>query len=89
VTHDFEMAFERSDRLLIMDDGRKVCEGSVSQVLPLLLKTGGVSTLPAILQLTDLLRKRGLRVPLSWDVEEFCRWLGIHPSQEVSQKNLP
>jgi energy-coupling factor transport system ATP-binding protein len=77
VTHDFEMAFERSDRLLIMDDGRKVHEGSVSRVLPLLLEAGNASTLPEILQLTGLLRQRGLPVPLTWDVEEFCRWLGL------------
>jgi energy-coupling factor transport system ATP-binding protein len=77
VTHDFEMAFERSDRLLIMDGGRKVHEGSVSRVLPLLLEAGNASTLPEILQLTGLLRQRGLPVPLTWDAEEFCRWLGL------------
>jgi energy-coupling factor transport system ATP-binding protein len=67
VTHDFEMAFEHSDRLLVMDGGMKICEGSVSDVLPVLSETLGVSTLPEILQITTLLRRRGIGVPLTWD----------------------
>jgi ABC-type glutathione transport system ATPase component len=80
VAHDFEMAFQRSDRLLIMDDGRKTQEGSVRCALPLLLEAENASTLPEILQLTSLLRKRGLRVPLTWDIGELCRWLGLCPA---------
>ena len=71
VTHDFEMAFEHSDRLLVIDDGMKICEGSVHDVLPVLSETLGVSTLPEILQVTTLLRRRGTDVPLTWNLEEL------------------
>jgi energy-coupling factor transport system ATP-binding protein len=70
VTHDFEMAFEYSDRLLVMDEGAKICEESVRQALPVLLETGA-SMLPKILRITSLLRERGASVPLTWDVNEL------------------
>jgi energy-coupling factor transport system ATP-binding protein len=71
VTHDFEMAFEHSDRLLIMSEGTKVCEGGVREVLPVLSEAMSASMLPEILQVTDFLRKRGVAVPLTWDVDEL------------------
>jgi energy-coupling factor transport system ATP-binding protein len=74
VTHDFEMAFERSDRLIVMTDGVKLCEGPVREVLPVLLREQR-AFMPEILQLSDALRKNGLGVPLTWDAEELCRAL--------------
>jgi energy-coupling factor transporter ATP-binding protein EcfA2 len=71
VTHDFEMAFEHSDRLLVMDDGRKVCEGSVEDVLPAMLQAGPRFLLPDLVQVTALLRARGFDTPLTWRAEEI------------------
>jgi energy-coupling factor transport system ATP-binding protein len=77
VTHDFEMAFEYSDRLLVMDEGAKICEGSVKDVLPVLAETADISTLPEILQLTALLRRHNVHVPLTWDFEFFVSFFAL------------
>jgi len=69
VTHDFEMAFEKSDHFLVMDNGRKIYEGSIDEVLPVLLEMEPFM-LPEEVRLSASLRKRGLDFPLSWKVEE-------------------
>jgi energy-coupling factor transport system ATP-binding protein len=74
VTHDFEMAFEHSDRLIVMADGVKLCEGAVGEVLPVLLAEQR-AFMPEILQVSDILRGRGFDVPLTWDVDTLCRAL--------------
>ncbi|MCL2009222.1 MAG: energy-coupling factor transporter ATPase [Synergistaceae bacterium] len=70
VTHDFEMAFEQSDHLIVMDKGRKVCEGGVGGVLPALLETEALM-LPEVVRVSALLRSRGFNVPLTWRAEEI------------------
>jgi len=69
VTHDLEMAFEKSDRLVALDNGRKVCEGGVDDVLPELLEMDAIM-LPEVVRVSALLRSRGLDVPLTWRAEE-------------------
>jgi energy-coupling factor transport system ATP-binding protein len=71
VTHDFEMAFEYSDRLIVMRDGLKASEGEVCEVLPALLELQR-AFMPNILQLSALLRENGADVPLTWDAETLC-----------------
>jgi len=70
VTHDFDMAFEHCGHLLVMDNGRLVCEGSVEDVLPVLLEME-VIMLPEIVRVSALLRARGLNVPLTWKAEDI------------------
>jgi energy-coupling factor transport system ATP-binding protein len=74
VTHDFEMAFENSDRLIVMADGVKLCEGTVPQALPVLLERQR-PFMPEILQVSAALRENGADVPLTWDVDTLCRAL--------------
>ncbi|MDR2175756.1 MAG: ATP-binding cassette domain-containing protein [Synergistaceae bacterium] len=80
VTHDFEMAFEHSDRLIVMSDGSKLCEGPVREVLPVLLREQR-AFMPEILQVSDILREKGLDVPLTWDVDTLCRALFPTPQE--------
>jgi energy-coupling factor transporter ATP-binding protein EcfA2 len=70
VTHDLEMAFEQSDHMIVMDNGRIVCEGGVDDVLPTLLEMKAVM-LPELTRVSALLRSRGFNVPLAWRVENF------------------
>lgn len=76
VTHDFEMAFERSDRIFVMDGGRGLFEGSVTGALPALLERES-ALLPEVLQLCDSLRREGLSVPLTWDADELLESLRV------------
>ena len=78
VTHDFEMAFGRSDRIFIMDGRRGLFEGSVTGALPALLARESEKTLlPEVLRLCDSLRREGLNVPLTWDAGELLESLGV------------
>jgi energy-coupling factor transport system ATP-binding protein len=70
VTHDLEMAFEQSDYLVVMDEGRKVCEGGADEVLPELLETGAL-LLPEVVRVSALLRSRGFDAPLTWRAADF------------------
>ena len=72
VTHDFEMAFEQSDHLIVMDNGRKVCDGGVCGVLPALLEQDVfiIKMLPEVVRVSALLRSHGFDVPLTWRAEE-------------------
>ena len=69
VTHDFEMAFEQSDHLIVMDNGQKVCEGGIEEVLSALFEEEALM-LPDLVRISGLLRSRGVNVPLTWRVEE-------------------
>jgi len=69
VTHDFEMAFEQSDHLIVMDNGRKVCDGAVCGVLPVLVELEAFM-LPDVVRVSALLRARGFDVPLTWRAGE-------------------
>ena len=75
MTHDFDMAFEYSDWVIVMEQGRKIFEGEVRDALPALLRSESASMLPEILQLTDLFSPYG--VPLTWDVQELAAAVGI------------
>lgn len=77
VTHDLDMAFGHGDRLLILDGGIRMCEGGVRATLPRLMKMRECPALPEILQVSGALRRRGLCVPLTWDLEEFCETLRL------------
>jgi ABC-type glutathione transport system ATPase component len=81
VTHDFEMAFERSDHLIVMDKGKKAHEGDVHDVLPALLETEMASMLPELVRLTALLRSRGFGVPLTWKLSRIIDTLGSMPKK--------
>jgi energy-coupling factor transport system ATP-binding protein len=74
VTHDFEMAFEYSNRLIVMSDGLKLCEGAAAEVLPVLLERQR-PFMPEILQVSGGLRERGADVPLTWDADVLWRAL--------------
>lgn len=78
VTHDLEMAFSCSDRLLVLNRGLLLCEGSVRAVLPRLAELPDYrSMLPDILRITSDLRRCGYNVPLTWDAEELCGILNL------------
>jgi energy-coupling factor transport system ATP-binding protein len=76
VTHDLDMALEHSDRLLVLDRGVRMCEGSIRATLPALLEMEA-SMLPEILQVSGMLWRHGVKAPLTWNVEELCRGLGL------------
>ena len=69
VTHDFEMAFEQSDHLVVMDNGRKICDGALDYVLPELVELEAFM-LPEVVRVSALLRSRGFDVPLTWRARE-------------------
>jgi energy-coupling factor transport system ATP-binding protein len=75
VTHDLDMALEHSDRLLVLDGGIRICEGDVRAALPALFEMEHM--LPEVLQVSGALRRGGANVPLTWNVEELCRSLGL------------
>ena len=70
VTHDFEMAFEQSNHLIVMDNGQKICDGGVDDVLPALLEMEAFM-LPEVVRVSALLRERGFNVPLTWKAEKI------------------
>ncbi|GHT00121.1 ABC transporter ATP-binding protein [Synergistales bacterium] len=74
VTHDFEMAFEKSDRIILLENGIKSYEGSVRDGLPVLLENNK-TFMPPILRVAATLRGGGLDVPLTWRLEEL--WEGL------------
>ncbi|MDR1732970.1 MAG: ATP-binding cassette domain-containing protein [Synergistaceae bacterium] len=76
VTHDFDMALEYSDRLLLLSDGLRLYEGGVRGILPVLSEMEKCMA-PEILQLSGLLRRRGLNVPLTWKADEL--WQVLSP----------
>ncbi|GHV35662.1 hypothetical protein FACS1894187_08840 [Synergistales bacterium] len=73
VTHDFEMAFEKSDHIILLENGLKSYEGSVKDGLPVLLENNK-TFMPPILRVAANLRTGGLDVPLTWRLEELL-WL--------------
>jgi energy-coupling factor transport system ATP-binding protein len=70
VTHDYEMAFEQSDHLMVMDSGQKIREGCVDEVLPALLEAETLM-LPEVARVSALLRACGVDVPLTWRVDDI------------------
>ncbi len=76
ITHDMEIAFAFSDRILVMEQGRKVQWGSPEEVA-LYLKDHPVPglMLPPVMEAALTLRKRGMVVPLTCDPQKLLRAL--------------
>jgi energy-coupling factor transport system ATP-binding protein len=83
VTHDFEMAFEWSDRVFVIEGGRGLFEGSVASALSALLERESENVmLPEVLRLCGRLKRQGLCVPLTWDVDGLFE--ALHESTRLS-----
>ena len=77
VTHDLDMAFDYSDHLILMQNGLRMCDGTVRATLPEFLKIQPRSTWPEVLQVSAWLRGQGMPVPLTWNLEVLCRVLDL------------
>lgn len=65
VTHSMEEAVKYADRLLVINNGRKLFDGTLTEIFkehgPELVKIG--VDVPQVYKLADLLRSKGLRLP--------------------------
>lgn len=75
ITHDLEMAFRFSDRILVMDSGKSRGEGNVGEALSSLMEVLSPSVWPEILQVSGRLRTRFPGIPLAWDPDVLFEWL--------------
>lgn len=75
ITHDLEMAFRFSDRILVMDSGKSRGEGNVGEALSSLMEVLSPSVWPEILQVSGRLRTRFPGLPLAWDPDVLFEWL--------------
>ncbi|MCR5347121.1 MAG: ATP-binding cassette domain-containing protein [Fretibacterium sp.] len=66
ITHDLDMAFRFSDRLLVMQGGRSLARGTPREVLPSLMEVLSPDAWPEGLRLAAALRRRVPSVPLTW-----------------------
>ncbi len=76
ITHDMEIAFSCSDRILVLDQGRKVLLGTPEETAQF-LRDQGVSglVLPPVMELALELRSRGRKVPLTGDPQKLLQAL--------------
>ncbi len=74
VTHDLEVAFSRSDSVLVLERGRCAASGSPGEVAERLYEnpTPGL-LLPDVMRVALMLRARGARVPLTCDPEKLAQ----------------
>lgn len=74
ITHDLELAFERSDRILVLEEGRVVVWGKPEKVAERLLAQPikGL-VLPPIMEVCRLLQSKGMDIPLTWEVGRLVR----------------
>ncbi len=83
ITHDWDMALEFSDRVLVMQEGRSLAQGTPREVLPSLMAALSPDAWPEILRLSSMLRRRFPFIPLTWDAEELISW--VWRSEEGAQ----
>jgi len=76
VTHDLEIAFSRSDRILVLDRGRCAGLGTSDEIAAQLYRqpVSGL-VLPEVMLTALKLRERGLRAPLTCDAEKLAQAL--------------
>ena len=77
------MALEFSDRVLVMQEGRSLAQGTPREVLPSLMAALSPDAWPEILRLSSMLRRRFPFIPLTWDAEELISW--VWRSEEGAQ----
>ena len=84
ITHDLDMALCFSDRVLVMDGGRSLAEGTPQEVLPSLMEALRPDVWPGALQVSARLRARHPSFPLVWRVEALWDLLrqGLAPGPE-------
>ena len=84
ITHDLDMALGFSDRVLVMDGGRSLAEGTPQEVLPSLMEALRPDVWPGALQVSARLRARHPSFPLVWRVEALWDLLrqGLVPGPE-------
>lgn len=74
VTHDLEIAFSRSDRVIVLDHGRCVGFDTPEEMARRLYRSPVQGLiLPDVLRVALFLRERGSRVPLTCDPEKLAR----------------
>ncbi|MCR4818248.1 MAG: ATP-binding cassette domain-containing protein [Fretibacterium sp.] len=71
ITHDWDMALQFSSRVLVMQDGQSLAQGTPREVLPSLMAALSPDAWPEIVRLSSVLRQRFPFVPLTWDAEEL------------------
>ncbi|MDR1020060.1 MAG: energy-coupling factor ABC transporter ATP-binding protein [Synergistaceae bacterium] len=74
VTHDLQSALDRSDRLLVMENGVGVTVGGAEDVAAFLLRNPvrGL-VIPPLVQFSAGLRARGIEIPLTGDLDTIVR----------------
>lgn len=76
ITHDLEIAFSRSDRILVLDHGRSAGFGTADEIAVQLYRRPVSGLLLPDVMLTALkLRSCGLRAPLTCDAEKLAQAL--------------
>ena len=76
VTHDLEIAFSRSDRILVLDHGRCAGLGTPDEIaIQLYRQPVSGLVLPEVMLTALKLRERGLRAPLTCDAERLAQEL--------------
>ena len=76
ITHDLEIAFSRSDRILVLEHGRCAGLGTADEIAMRLYRRPVAGLLLPEVMLTALkLRERGVRAPLTCDAERLAQAL--------------
>ncbi|MDR1944359.1 MAG: energy-coupling factor ABC transporter ATP-binding protein [Synergistaceae bacterium] len=77
VTHDLQSALDHSDRILVLENGRSVAEGSPEEIAEFLLENPVQGLLvPPLVQFTRGLRERGVKINLTGGIDEIIAALG-------------
>ena len=73
ITHDLEIAFSRSDQILMLEHGRVAGLGTPDEIAQTLHKNPVPGLIvPEVMRTALLLRDRGWRVPLTFDPEKLA-----------------
>lgn len=71
VTHDLKAALKFSDRILILRDAEKVCEGAPHEVLETLMQSLDPEALPDVLRISAQIKEVNPSFPLVYDYQEL------------------
>ena len=73
ITHDLEIAFSRSDKILVLERGRSVGFGTADEVARMLHASPVPGlVVPDVMSAALVMRDKGLRVPLTCDPEKLA-----------------
>ncbi|HOO62423.1 MAG TPA: ATP-binding cassette domain-containing protein [Synergistaceae bacterium] len=80
ITHDLEVALSWCDRVLVLHQGESLVRGSAREILEYLsVQPVRGLVLPPVAELSCLLRRKGVPLPLTSDFREILRFYGVNP----------